>query len=82
MKNLIEKCPLCGHDNIEVKTVETEVRGGNDTVLLKIEAEVCLHCGERFYSQESMELFDTTRKKLKEGEHDGLKQVGRVFQPV
>ncbi|MEK6623039.1 MAG: YgiT-type zinc finger protein [Planctomycetota bacterium] len=44
-----EKCPVCGSGLIG-KKVEKLLRGGSNTAVLKVHAEVCLHCGERFYS--------------------------------
>jgi len=43
-----EKCPVCGGDLVE-KEVEKVLRGGVNTAVLKICAEVCLRCGERLY---------------------------------
>jgi YgiT-type zinc finger domain-containing protein len=41
-----EKCPICGGELIE-KEVEKVLKGGANTAILKVKAEVCLHCGER-----------------------------------
>ncbi len=38
-----EKCPVCGGDLIE-KEVEKVLRGGVNTAVLKVCAEVCLRC--------------------------------------
>ena len=54
-----KKCPVCGNEMIE-KEVEKLLRGGNHTAILKIHAEVCLHCGERLYSQETVRKFEET----------------------
>ena len=40
-----EKCPVCG-GKLEEKEVEKLLRGGDHTAVLRVEAEVCLHCGE------------------------------------
>ena len=80
MKQLLIVCPNCNFETIELRTVEKQIRGGHDTVLLKVEAEVCSHCGERYYSPETMELFDSIREKLSRGEHSGMRPVGQVFQ--
>lgn len=36
------KCPVCGGEVI-VKEVEKLLRGGNNTAIIKIQTEVCLH---------------------------------------
>jgi len=45
------KCPVCGGEMVG-KEVEKLLRGGVNTAFLRVPAEVCLHCGERLYSQE------------------------------
>ena len=42
----LDKCPVCGGELVE-KEVEKVLRGGNHTAVLPVQAEVCLHCGER-----------------------------------
>ena len=51
-----EKCPVCGSE-IVAKEVEKLLRGGLDTATVKVSAEVCLRCGERLYSQETVRCF-------------------------
>ncbi len=46
-----EKCPICGGD-LENKQVEKLLRGGDNTVSMKVSAEVCTHCGERLYAED------------------------------
>ncbi len=45
----VDKYPVCGGELVE-KEVEKLLRGGVNTAVVKVGAEVCLHCGERFYS--------------------------------
>jgi YgiT-type zinc finger domain-containing protein len=54
------KCLICGGDLGE-KQVEKLVRGGRHAAVLKVRAEVCLHCGERLYSEETVKLFEQIR---------------------
>ena len=46
------------------KRVEKLLRGGVDTTVVKVHAEVCLHCKERLYSQETIRHFEEIRGKL------------------
>jgi YgiT-type zinc finger domain-containing protein len=48
-----EKCPICGGE-LEKKEVEKLLRGGKHTAVLRIIAEVCLHCGERLYTEDTV----------------------------
>lgn len=50
-------CPVCGGDMIE-KEVEKLLRDGIHTATIRVKAEVCLHCGERLYPQETVRRFE------------------------
>lgn len=76
-----KKCPICGGD-MERKEVEKLLRGGKNTAILKVEADVCLHCGERLYSQETVSQFEQIRKKLMRKEIKDLQPMGQSFQVV
>ena len=52
-----DKCPVCGGELIE-KNVEKLLRGGIHTAALTVRAEVCLNCGERLYTQETVRRFE------------------------
>ena len=58
-----DKCPVCGGEIVERK-VEKVLRGGNHTEIVKIQAEVCLRCGERLYAPEVVKRFEEIRSKL------------------
>ena len=60
----LDKCPLCGGEIVE-KEVEKILRGGNLTEIVKAQAEVCLRCGERFYTPDVVKRFEKIRSRLK-----------------
>lgn len=74
-----EKCPVCSGE-LEEKEVEKLLRGGVHTAIIKVRAEVCLHCGERLYSQETVRLFEQIRKKLERKEVANFQPIGQSFQ--
>ncbi len=74
-----KKCPICGGELIE-KEVEKLLRGGKHTAILRVEAEVCLHCGERFYSQDTIKKFEQIRAKLKKEEFSEFQPMGKSFE--
>ena len=76
-----EKCPVCGGELVE-KEVEKLLRGGAHTALLKVRAEVCLRCGERLYSQETVRRFEEIKAKLKRQETSEFKPMGVSFEVV
>ena len=74
-----EKCPICGGEMIQ-KEVEKLLRGGGHMAVVRVQAEVCLHCGERLYAQETVRHFEEIRTKLKRQEVDDFEPMGRSFQ--
>jgi len=76
-----QKCPVCGYELVE-KEVEKLLRGGVHTAVVKVQAEVCQHCGERLYSQETVKRFEDIRAKLERQDTADFKLVGRAFQVV
>ncbi len=73
-----EKCPVCGGE-LKEKEVEKLLRGGNHTASLIVHAEVCLHCGERLYAEETVRLFQQIRNKLKLQELLDFQPLGQSF---
>ena len=76
-----EKCPVCGGEVVE-KEVGKLLSGGGHTALLKVRAEVCLRCGERLYSQETVRRFEEIKAKLRRQETSEFKPVGVSFEVV
>jgi len=74
-----DKCPICGGE-LQEKEVEKLLRGGVNTAIIKVQADVCLHCGERLYSQETVRLFEQIRRKLERKEVANFQQIGQSFQ--
>jgi len=76
-----DKCPVCGGELIE-KEVEKLLKGGVHTAVLKVRADVCLRCGERLYSTETVKRFEQIRRKLERGEVGEFKPIGQTFQVI
>lgn len=74
-----EKCPVCGGEMVE-KEVEKLLRGGIHIAAIKVQAEVCLQCGERLYSQETVRRFEEIRAKLERQEVNTFQPMGQSFQ--
>ncbi len=73
-----EQCPVCGGEVME-KQVEKLLRGGAHTASITIRAEVCLRCGERLYSEETVQSFQRIRDKLKRDDIKDFQPMGRFF---
>jgi YgiT-type zinc finger domain-containing protein len=76
-----ERCPICGGE-LAHKQVEKLLRGGNHTALIHVEADVCLHCGERLYSEDTVRRFEDIRDKLERQETVDFQPMGQSFQIV
>jgi YgiT-type zinc finger domain-containing protein len=72
------KCPVCGGE-LENKQVEKLLRGGGNIVSMKVSAEVCLHCGERLYTEDVVKSFEEIRNKLQKQEFSHFKVLGQSF---
>jgi len=74
-----EKCPVCGGELVE-KEVEKLLRGGVHIAVLTVRADVCLHCGERLYTTETVSRFEQIRQKLELQEVSEFQPLGNTFQ--
>lgn len=73
------KCVVCNSSNIEMKSVEEEIRSDKDILLIPVEVLVCLSCGERYYDKKTMKKIEEMRSKLKK--HDlKVEEVGKVLR--
>jgi YgiT-type zinc finger domain-containing protein len=75
----LEHCPVCGGELVS-KCVKKVLRGGGNTAEIEVEADVCLSCGERLYSLETISRFEEIRGKLKRQETSEFEPTGRAFQ--
>jgi len=64
------------------KEVEKVLRGGTNTAVVKVHAEVCLRCGERLYSVETVRRFEQIRAKLERQEVEEFRPIGHSYQVV
>ena len=76
---LFEKCPICGGEIVE-KEVEKVLKGGSNTAITKVKAEVCLHCGERLYSSDTISRFEDIRAKLAQENVSEFEAIGKTFR--
>ena len=73
------ECPVCGGEMVE-KDVEKLLRGGVHIAVVTVSAEVCLRCGERLYSKETINRFEQIRTKLSRQEVADFQPLGQSFQ--
>ena len=64
MMGMFKECAVCGGEVVE-REVEKVLRGGQREKSVKIQAKVCLRCGEYFYGPKAIKRFAEVRAKLK-----------------
>lgn len=57
------KCPMCGGELVE-RRVEKRLKGTSSEMTIDVDAEVCLICGERLYSPETVRDFEQVRMSM------------------
>jgi len=63
----VGRCPICG-GKTSVKAVDVTENVEKRLVLIrKVQAEVCLQCGERMYSEGTMRKLDSLLQRVREG---------------
>ncbi|MGR3173259.1 MAG: YgiT-type zinc finger protein [Candidatus Scalindua sp.] len=73
------KCVICKSSDIQMKTIEEEIKSGKDIVLISLEVLVCQSCGERYYDRKTMRKIEVVRSRLRK--HDlKVEEVGRVLR--
>ena len=73
------RCVICNGNNIEMRSVEEDVRINNNVVLIPIETLVCLSCGERYYDRRTMKLLERVTAQIK-SENAVLEPIGQVLR--
>jgi YgiT-type zinc finger domain-containing protein len=73
------KCVVCKGSDIEIKTVDEQIRKGRDIILVPMSILVCSNCGERYYDRKSMRKIEDIRNKVQNQELD-VEEVGKVMR--
>jgi YgiT-type zinc finger domain-containing protein len=73
------KCVVCKGSDIELKTVDEQIRTESDIILVTMDILVCSNCGERYYDRQSMRKIEEIRKKSKNKDLD-VEEVGKVMR--
>ncbi len=73
------KCPVCSGEIVE-KKVEEVIYSGNNAAIITIDAEICLHCGERLFSPEVIKKMETIREKLTKMDIEGFQKIGQFYK--
>lgn len=55
-------CVICKKGEVKPAAVEVEIKVGGDRLLVPVEAEECVECGEAYYSTETMRYLERVRE--------------------
>jgi YgiT-type zinc finger domain-containing protein len=72
------KCIFCGGETVNRK-VDEEIRYKTNHVLVKVDAEVCNNCHEKYYNSDTMDRLLRIKTNLGK-QKDRMKQIGKVFK--
>ena len=73
------KCVVCKSSDIELKTVDEQIKTERDIILVPMNILVCSNCGERYYDRKSIRKIEEIRIKLKNKELE-VEEVGKVMR--
>lgn len=77
----VTTCPHCGGPIVEKEVTEV-LYGGANTAFLRIKTGVCLLCGERLYTPDTIRQFEEIEAKLEQEETEDFEPLGQSFQVV
>ena len=82
MPGTLSKCFRCGSTEVESRAVEELVHRGSYVVALRLVADVCASCGEKYLQRSDVLKIEDVRRRLERGELDGFRVAGELLEPV
>ena len=76
----LSKCFRCGSADIEERSVEELVRQGQYVVALRLSANVCSNCGERYLERDDVTMIEDVRRRLDRGDLEGFRVTGDLLE--
>lgn len=80
MPALLTRCFHCGGTDLDEQEVEELLSVDKNVVRCRVSATVCRHCGERYFSPETVRRFEEIRSRLRSGDQTGLVSAGTVLE--
>jgi YgiT-type zinc finger domain-containing protein len=82
MSAKLSKCFRCGSSDIEERSVEELVRQRQYVVALRLPANVCSNCGERYLGRDDVTMIEDVRRRLERGDLEGFRVTGELLEVV
>lgn len=75
------RCPNCGFED-SLRRVERDelIEGCGNVVKLRVQVDVCSHCGEPIYDLRTIGEMQAMERRLCSGETSGLIQTGLAYR--
>ncbi|MBI3303652.1 MAG: YgiT-type zinc finger protein [Deltaproteobacteria bacterium] len=73
------QCVICKRGEVKPATVEAELKVGSDRLIVLVEAEACVECGEAYYSTETMRYLGRVKEDFRR-KTITLMSIGNVYQ--
>ena len=80
MSAKLSKCFRCGSMEIEERSVEELVRQRQLVVALRLSANVCSNCGERYLERHDVTMIEDVSRRLERGELEGFRVTGELLE--
>jgi hypothetical protein len=55
------KCVICKTGEVQPAPIQAEIKAGLDRLIVSVEGEACLECGEAYYSADAMRYLERVR---------------------
>ncbi|HET7293399.1 MAG TPA: YgiT-type zinc finger protein [Vicinamibacteria bacterium] len=82
MSAKLSRCFRCGSAEVHERVVEELVRQGPYVVALRLPANVCSRCGERYFERDGAATIEDVRRRLERGELEGFRVTGELLELV
>jgi YgiT-type zinc finger domain-containing protein len=82
MSAKLGKCFRCGSTDVEDRLVQELVRQGPYVVALRVPANVCSNCGERYFDRDNATTLEDVRRRLEHRDLEGFRVTGELLEPV
>ena len=73
------RCVICKTGEVQPATVEAEIKVERDRLLVRVEAELCMECGEAYYPVEVLRHLERVREDFVRKAIDPA-SIGHVYQ--
>ncbi len=73
------KCVICKVGEIKPSSIQTEIKVDRDRLLVTVQADACVDCGEPYYSADTMRYLENVRHGFVRKEFVP-RLVGKVYE--